>query len=172
MYAQRREAPRNTARANRSNRDRPCPSTRSAKLCQIFGLTIEMMPAIASFIGEGVLEVLVLERAPRATASRRPRPRSLRLALTFVLERVLLERYFDNALAETPSFLAMLACERLELRSVVRSADSRIFCWLPLFRRATFVAPAAAMVLTQGTLGSTSVTMATNLLAKRCSDDH
>ena len=82
--------------------------------------------------------------------------------LFYRLRNLVVENAFDNALAETPSFLAMLACERLELRSVVRSTDSRIFCWLPLFRRATFVAPAAAMVPTQGTLSSTSETMATN----------
>ena len=39
---------------------------------------------------------------------------------------------------------------------------SRSIASLPLFRRATFVAPAAAMVSTQGTLSSTSETAATN----------
>ena len=56
----------------------------------MLGLTIWMMPAIASFIGEVFSEVLVLERAPPLLAALALDAPALD-ALALVLERVLLE---------------------------------------------------------------------------------
>ena len=61
----------------------------------MLGLTIGMMPVIASFIGEVFSEVLVLERAPRLLAALALDALVLDAlaldALALVLERVLLE---------------------------------------------------------------------------------